>query len=95
MYQYICTIDYDNLRSIFNDYTEEELKTLYDKYNGITLLKKQESEIKDFDIEEFLIYQKQLICIYEKDPKIFSEENIINEVRQIISNNVKETIKKI
>ena len=94
MYKYICTIDYDNLRMIFDDYTDEEIETLYDKYNGITLLKKERSEVTEFDLQEFYIYQRQLLCIYDKDAKIFKEENIKNEVMEIISENKKEEGKK-
>lgn len=94
MYKYICTIDYDNLRMIFDDYTDEEIETLYDKYNGITLLKKERSEVTEFDLQEFYIYQRQLLCIYDKDAKIFTEENIKNEVMEIISENKKEEGKK-
>ena len=94
MYKYICTIDYDNLRMIFDYYTDEEIETLYDKYNGITLLKKERSEVTEFDLQEFYIYQRQLLCIYDKDAKIFTEENIKNEVMEIISENKKEEGKK-
>ena len=59
MYKYILTIDYDNLRNIFDDYTDEEIETLYDKYNGVSLFKKNKEEIKEFDIKEFLIFQNQ------------------------------------
>ena len=86
MYKYILTIDYDNLRNIFDDYNDEEIKTLYDKYNGVSLFKKNKEEIKEFDIKEFLIFQNQLRCIYQKDPEIFSDQNITEEVMQIITN---------
>ena len=86
MYKYILTIDYDNLRNIFDDYTDEEIETLYDKYNGVSLFKKNKEEIKEFDIKEFLIFQNQLRCIYQKDPEIFSDQNITEEVMQIITN---------
>ena len=45
MYKYILTIDYDNLRNIFDDYTDEEIETLYDKYNGVSLFKKNKEEL--------------------------------------------------
>ena len=86
MYKYILTIDYDNLRNIFDDYNDEEIKTLYDKYNGVSLFKKNKEEIKEFDIKEFLIFQNQLRCIYQKDPEIFSDQNITEELMQIITN---------
>ena len=86
MYKYILTIDYDNLRNIFDDYTDEEIETLYDKYNGVSLFKKNKEDIKEFDIKEFLIFQNQLSCIYQIDPEIFSDQNITEEVMQIITN---------
>ena len=90
MGRYICTIDYDNLKNLFYDYTEEEIADLYDKYNGVSLFKKTTDEITDFDIEEFLIYQNQLICIYDKDKEFFTDEKIKNNVYEIISQNKKE-----
>lgn len=95
MYQYIFTIDYDKLKMIFDDYSQDELDTLYDKYNGITLLKKEKDEVNDFDIEEFLIFQNQLRGIYQKDTKEFSDENIKSEVFAILEKNVKHEGKQV
>lgn len=90
MYEYISTIGYEQLKVLFYDYNDEEIKTLYDKYNGLTLLQKTMSEVKEFEIQEFLILQNQLRGIYNRDPQIFSDENIKQEVFHIIKKNAKE-----
>lgn len=95
MYDYISTIDYDRLKMLFDDYNQAELDDLYDKYNGVTLLQKSKDEVKDFDIQEFLIYQNQLRGMYHKDPDIFSDENIKLEIFRILESNVNKEGKQV
>lgn len=94
-YQYISTIGYDELKLMFHDYNSEELETLYDKYNGISLLQKIKDEVTDFDIQEFLILQNQLKGIYQKNSEEFSDDKIKSEIFAILEKNVKHEGKQV
>lgn len=94
-YQYISTIDYSKLETIFDDYNEEELQALYDRYNGTNLLQKTIDEVTEFDIQEFLILQNQLKGIYQKDSEEFSDEKIKLELFTILEKNVKHEGKQV
>lgn len=87
MYNYIQNIDMFNLKQIFDDYTDEELESLYNRYNGVDLLEKDMDEVSTFEIDEFLILQKQLVVIFEKDETIFNNNNIKSEIINILNKN--------